>query len=142
MTCNNNSTAKNNNNNIAKNKILLVDNEVDIAYTLSAVLQDNGFEADTFTDPVLALTNYKTNFYNLVILDIKMPVMDGFDLCKKIREMDPQVKICFLTASEMFYEEYRQAVLQLSDKIGQEFFIQKPMKNEDLVRKIKEMINS
>jgi CheY-like chemotaxis protein len=113
-----------NNNNIRnnKNKIFLVDDELDISYTLSTVLQDNGFESDSFTDPILALTNYKTNFYDLVILDIKMPGMDGFELCKKIREMDPKVKICFLTASEMFYEEYREARSQLSGKIGEEFF--------------------
>jgi len=125
-----------------KNKILLVDNEVDIAYTLSSVLQDNGFESDAFTDPVLALTSYKANFYDLIILDIKMPVMDGFELCRKIREIDPKVKICFLTASEMFYEEYREARSKVSDKIGEELFIQKPMKNETLMRKIKEIINS
>ena len=113
-----------NNNNIRnnKNKIFLVDDELDISYTLSTVLQDNGFESDSFTDPILALTNYKTNFYDLVILDIKMPGMDSFELCKKIREMDPKVKICFLTASEMFYEEYREARSQLSGKIGEEFF--------------------
>lgn len=125
-----------------KNKILLVDNEVDIAYTLSSVLEDNGFEADTFTDPVLALSSYKADFYDLIILDIKMPVMDGFELCRKIREIDPKVKICFLTASEMFYEEYREARSKVSDKIGEELFIQKPMKNETLMRKIKEIINS
>jgi CheY-like chemotaxis protein len=135
-------TSNNNNTRNNKNKIFLVDDELDISYTLSAVLQDNGFEADSFTDPVLALTNYKTDFYDLIILDIKMPVMDGFELCKKIREMDPKVKICFLTASEMFYEEYREEIFQLSGKIGEEFFIQKPTKNEDLIRKIKEIINS
>ena len=124
-----------------KNNILLVDNEFDITYTLSSVLEDNGFEVDSTTDPVLALSNYKTNFYDLVILDIKMPVMDGFELCKKIRELDPKVKICFLTASEMFYEEYREARFKLSGKIGEEFFIQKPMKNEDLIRKINEIID-
>ena len=137
MTTSNNNNTRNN-----KNKIFLVDDELDISYTLSAVLQDNGFEADSFTDPVLALTNYKTDFYDLIILDIKMPVMDGFERCKKIREMDPKVKICFLTASEMFYEEYREEIFQLSGKIGEEFFIQKPTKNEDLIRKIKEIINS
>ena len=136
VTSNNNNTRNN------KNKIFLVDDELDISYTLSTVLQDNGFESDSFTDPILALTNYKTNFYDLVILDIKMPGMDGFELCKKIREMDPKVKICFLTASEMFYEEYREARFQLSDKIGEEFFIQKPTKNEELIRKINRIINS
>jgi CheY-like chemotaxis protein len=65
--------SNNNNTRNNKNKIFLVDDELDISYMLSTVLQDNGFESDSFTDPILALTNYKTNFYDLVILDIKMP---------------------------------------------------------------------
>ena len=72
----------------------------------------------------------------MVITDIKMPKMDGFELYNKIREKDPQVKICFLTASELFYEEFRKARFLLSEKIGEEYFIQKPIKTDDLVRKI------
>ena len=62
--------------------------------------------------------------------------MDGFELYKKIKEKDPTVKICFLTASELFYEEFRKARFLLSDKIGEEYFIQKPIKTDDLVKKI------
>ena len=62
--------------------------------------------------------------------------MDGFELYNKIREKDPTVKICFLTASELFYEEFRKARFLLSEKIGEEYFIQKPIKTDDLVQKI------
>ena len=65
-----------------------------------------------------------------------MPKMDGFELYKKIKEKDPTVKICFLTASELFYEEFRKARFLLSDKIGEEYFIQKPIKTDDLIQKI------
>src|SRR5688500_6663798 len=117
-------------------KILLIDDEPDLTYTLEKVLEDNGFAVDTFNDPTLALDDYKANFYDLVILDIKMPKMDGFELYIKIREKDPKVKICFLTASELFYEEFRSTRLKLGEKIGEEYFIQKPIKTDDLIKKI------
>jgi CheY-like chemotaxis protein len=117
-------------------KILLVDNEVDITYALTNALENYGFTIEAFNDPILASNSYKSNFYDLVILDIKMPKMDGFELYNKIREKDPQVKICFLTASELFYEEFRKARFLLSEKIGEEYFIQKPIKTDDLVQKI------
>ena len=117
-------------------KIFLVDNEIDITYALENALENYGFAVDTFNDPILALDNYQTNFYDLVILDIKMPKMDGFELYIKIREKDPKVKICFLTASELFYEEFRNARLKLGEKVGEEYFIQKPIKTEDLIKKI------
>ena len=117
-------------------KIFLVDNEIDITYALENALENYGFAVDTFNDPILALDNYQTNFYDLVILDIKMPKMDGFELYIKLREKDPKVKICFLTASELFYEEFRNARLKLGEKVGEEYFIQKPIKTEDLIKKI------
>jgi len=117
-------------------KILLVDNEVDKTYALTNALENYDFYIESFNDPILALNSYKSNSYDLVILDIKMPNMDGFELYNKIREKDPQVKICFLTASELFYEEFRKARFLLSEKIGEEYFIQKPIKTDDLVQKI------
>ncbi|HYY71904.1 MAG TPA: response regulator [Nitrososphaeraceae archaeon] len=117
-------------------KIFLVDNEIEITYALENALENYGFKVDSFNDPILALNNYKANFYDLVILDIKMPKMDGFELYIKLREKDPKVKICFLTASELFYEEFRNARLKLGEKVGEEYFIQKPIKTEDLIKKI------
>ena len=117
-------------------KIFLVDNEIDITYALENALENYGFKVNSFNDPILALDNYQTNFYDLVILDIKMPKMDGFELYIKLREIDPKIKICFLTASELFYEEFRNARLKLGEKVGEEYFIQKPIKTEDLIKKI------
>jgi CheY-like chemotaxis protein len=69
-----------------------------------------------------------------------MPKMDGFELYIKIREKDPKVKICFLTASELFYEELRNARLKLGEKIGEKYFIQKPIKTNDLLKKLNTLI--
>ena len=59
-------------------KILLIDDESDVTFTIKNILEDNGFKVDTFNDPILALNYYKVNFYDLIILDIKMPKMDEF----------------------------------------------------------------
>jgi DNA-binding response OmpR family regulator len=61
-------------------RILLVDDEPDIIFTIKKILEENGFKVDSFNDPILALNYYKVNFYDLVILDIKLPNMDGFEL--------------------------------------------------------------
>ena len=79
-----------------KKRVLVVDDEKDITLVCTMILKDTGFEVDVFTDPIVALTSFKPNFYDLVILDIKMPHMDGFELYKKIKELDNKVKVCFL----------------------------------------------
>jgi CheY-like chemotaxis protein len=123
-------------------RILLVDDEPDVIYTIKNILEDNGFQVDAFNDPIIALKSYTANLYDLVILDIKMPKMDGFELYTKIREKDPKVKICFLTASEMYYEKFRKARSEFGRIIGEDCFIQKPIKNEDLVKKLTAIMNS
>ena len=123
-------------------KVLLVDNEPDVTYAIRTVLEDNGFEVDSFNDPVLVSETYKSNYYDLVILDIKMPKMDGFQLYDCIRQKDRKTKICFLTASEMFYESLRQARNLLGDVLGEQYFIQKPIKTDELVRRLTDLINS
>jgi CheY-like chemotaxis protein len=122
-------------------KILLVDNEADITYALENGLENYGYSIYSFNDSMLALNSYKSNFYDLVILDIKMPKMDGFELYNKIKERDPEVKICFLTASELFYEEFRKTRYVLGEKLGEEYFIQKPIKTDELVQKMNVLMN-
>jgi DNA-binding response OmpR family regulator len=122
-------------------KILVIDDEPDVTYTIKNVLEDNGFEVDTFTDSILALENYKVNFYDLVILDILMPKMDGYELYLKIREQDSKVKICFLTAITTFNEDFRTIRMKLGKTINEDYFIQKPIKTEDLVKKLTSLMN-
>jgi DNA-binding response OmpR family regulator len=72
------------------------------------VLEDAGYECIPYTDPVKALQEFRIDYYDLILPDIKMPVLNGFELCKKIREVDKTVHIIFITASEAYYEQFRR----------------------------------
>jgi DNA-binding response OmpR family regulator len=72
---------------------------------LKMALERAGFTIDIFNDPVLALQSFKPNVYDLVILDIMMPKMNGFELYNQLKKTDPGVKVCFLTASSETYRE-------------------------------------
>ena len=122
-------------------KILLIDDEPDVTYTIKSILEEHEFKVYTFTDSILALDNYKVNFYDLIILDILMPKMDGYELYTKLREKDSPVKICFLTAITTFNEDFRRIRMTLGKKINEDYFIQKPIKTEELVKKITSIIN-
>ena len=82
------------------NRILLVDNAPDIALAFKIGLEDNGFVVDAFNDPQIASANFKDGLYDLLLLDIKMPKMTGFEFYQQMKEMDKKVKVCFITASE------------------------------------------
>ena len=120
-------------------KILAVDDEADLTMLCSLALEYHGFKVDTFNDPQEALSNFKPDYYDLVILDIKMPKMDGFQLYDEIKKKDPQAKICFLTASELYYEEFRKKEYHALDK---NLFIRKPIDNEELVKDVNGIISS
>jgi CheY-like chemotaxis protein len=111
-----------------KKRILLVDDEPDICMVYQIVLQDAGYECIPYTNSVKALKEFRPNYYDLILLDIKMPVLNGFELCKKIREIDKIVHIIFITASEAYYEKFRR------QQLGKINYIQKPIGNEELVR--------
>jgi DNA-binding response OmpR family regulator len=121
-------------------RILIIDDEEDIADILRMTLEYNGFNTDTYTDPVLAYRNFRAGQYDLVILDIKMPEVDGFNLYQKIRRTDGKVKMIFLTASEYYYEQFRKE--SGFDEFNQELFLRKPIETEDLVQAIKKLLES
>jgi DNA-binding response OmpR family regulator len=118
----------------------LIDDEPDIIYSIKRVLEINEFLVDSYTDPTLALSNFKPGLYDLLLLDIKMPKMNGFDLYQKMKEIDSNVKISFLTASELFYEEYRR--LDAYPRLDKAYFIQKPCRSEDLIHQVNEILRS
>ena len=118
----------------------MVDNEVDITFALENALESYEFKVDTFNDPITALKSYKTDHYDLVILDIKMPKMDGFELYTKIKELDPNVKICFLTAIATLNEGFIKLQSEFDRIINEGYFIQKRIKTDDLLEKLKKLI--
>jgi DNA-binding response OmpR family regulator len=118
------------------NLILVVDDEPDANMTLRTLLEENGFETNGYTDPVLALQNFSPGKYDLLLLDIKMPNIGGFELFQKMREIDKDVKVCFVTASELFYEEFRE-----DRQIDEKYFILKPMKNEEMMKRINNILH-
>jgi DNA-binding response OmpR family regulator len=118
-------------------KVLLVDDEPDVNITLKITLEENGFKVDSFTDPLLALENFKgeaAGMYGMIILDIKMPNMNGFELYRQIRKIDDKVKACFLTAGEMDYDE--QFRKELFPALDNKCYIQKPIETEMLIRRL------
>jgi DNA-binding response OmpR family regulator len=123
----------------SRKKILVVDDEPDITFTLLAILQKGGYEVSPFNDPLLALQSFKPRYYDLVILDIKMPTMNGFELYQKLKEKDDHVKVCFLTAVSEFrgYEQYKK---DLSPKPHERYFVAKPVSEDDLIRRVNEML--
>ena len=120
-------------------RILVVDDEPDLTKLCRLALEYHGFKVDTFNDPQEALSNYKLSYYDLVILDIKMPKMDGFQLYDEIKKKDQKAKVCFLTESELYYEEFRKKEYHALDK---NLFIRKPIDNEELVKDVNRITSS
>ena len=118
-------------------RILVVDDEPDLTQVSRLALEYHGFKVDSFNDPYLALSKYTPGLYDLVILDIKMPNMDGFELYQEMKKIDTSANVCFLTASEQYYEEFRKKEYYALDR---NMFIRKPIENEKLVEEINKMI--
>jgi DNA-binding response OmpR family regulator len=126
-----------------KNRILIVDDEDDINLLFKMVLEDNGFKVDTFNDPLTALQNFTAGAYDLLLLDILMPNMNGFELYQEIRMIDYKVKICFLTAGRIDHDEFRKKVDSISSIENDDIencFISKPMENEELIKRVNEQL--
>ncbi|MFY9869524.1 MAG: response regulator [Candidatus Nitrosopolaris sp.] len=145
-------------------KILIVDDEPDITFTFRTVLEVSGFkEIDVYNEPLLALRNFKSCVYSLLITDIAMPRMDGFELYKRIKKLDAKIKVVFVTASEVKYEALREllpadlvdisneeeedkaAILQGSRKEEDKdriHFIRKPVEIKEFIQRVTKELNA
>lgn len=115
-------------------KILVVDDESDVTYTLQKMIEKDGYDVQTYNDPRLALKSFKQGLFDLVLLDIRMPHMDGFKMFEQIRKKDDKVKVCFMTAFEVYRDQFGQ--LPSSDI---QHFIEKPVELIELRRILQDL---
>jgi CheY-like chemotaxis protein len=119
-------------------RILIVDDEQDVARLFGISLERNDFVVDVFNDPLSALSNYKAGTYGLLLLDIRMPHMNGFELYQKIKDMDNKVKVCFITAYEESLSEFKGLFSSLEEV---DCLIRKPIEVQKLVEIVKSKLN-
>ncbi|MGH9910874.1 MAG: response regulator [Nitrososphaeraceae archaeon] len=115
-------------------RILVVDDNSDIVFTLRIGLEsDLTIQVYSYDNPVTALLEFKPNFYNLLLIDVNMPLMDGFQLAQKLLQKDLNVRVCFMTSGEINMDAARE--VHPLKSIG--CFIKKPITTEQLLRRIR-----
>src|SRR5215467_13773149 len=121
-------------------RILIVDDNVDITTTFKIAIEDSNNDVDfnkrinvcTSNDPVVALSEFKPNFYDLLLLDINMPHMNGFQLCEKMLAIDINVRVCFMSSGKI----NREALRDIYPAISVGCFIRKPIAIDILIKRI------
>ena len=120
-----------------RKKILIVDDEPDVTFTIKTILTSNGYQVDAFEDAEEALNQFAEEMYFLAFLDIKMPKMNGFDLYKKMLQIDKDIKVCFLTALGEFDEYYQHYKKEdLAPVWGLRHIVRKPIDNSKLLEEV------
>ena len=119
----------------SKAKILIIDDDKDITNLFSIFLEYNGYSVDAYTNPIEAFNNFRKNSHDLIILDLKMPMMDGMTLYHKIKEIDDKVIICFTTADINYIEELRKGIIDI-----EKIVLYKPVLLKDLKNKIDSLL--
>jgi DNA-binding response OmpR family regulator len=122
-----------------KYRVMIVDDEQDITAIFKIGLEKNQFIVTTFNDPLEALSKFRPQLYDLLILDIRMPGMNGFQLYKRIRDLDDKVKVCFLTAFEESRGEFRNSFPFLEEV---NCYLKKPITVQDLIKRLALVANS
>ena len=134
-----------------KKRILIVDDEPDITFTFKKILEENGFneQVDTYSEPLLALQNFRPGVYGLLIIDVAMPTIDGFRLYQGIKQIDNKPKVLFASAFYVHYDVLRgyfpiednnnEIAEILGDTGGR--FIKKPVESETLIRRVRSELN-
>lgn len=118
-------------------RVLLVDDESEVNVSLREVLEQKRFKVDSFESPLHALESFKPHFYDLATLDIKLSEMNGFLFYREIKKLDKNLKICFLTAGEMYYGVYSD----IFSSLPASYFMRKPLNNVELITHINQIIN-
>lgn len=109
-------------------RILIVDDDANILRSFESYLKEEGFYVDSFINPKEAMNKFKPGFYDLMLVDIRMPIMNGFELSRIIRDTDKSIKICFLTDFETYYQSLKQQF-----NLDLDCFIRKPIGKVELI---------
>jgi DNA-binding response OmpR family regulator len=126
-------------------RILIVDDDPDITFTFKKAFDEANrisgnkisFHVNTCNDPLVALSEFKSDFYDLLLVDINMPKMNGFDFCAKVLEIDINPRVCFMSSGLINQEALREQYPSLSFGC----FIRKPVTIENLVKRVKAELN-
>jgi signal transduction histidine kinase/ActR/RegA family two-component response regulator len=118
-------------------RIFLVDDDYDHTITFKVGLELAGFEVDAYNDSAIALSKFKPDYYDLLLIDIKMPKIDGFELYEKIRKIDNKVRIWFITAYETYHKVLEKVSSKSQEEMSLDRLIQKPIEIDKLVEQIK-----
>ncbi len=121
------------------NRILIVDDEIDIALAFKIGLEDHGFIVYVFNDAEEALINFRKGIYDLLLLDIKMPKLNGIEFYLKMKEIDDKVKVCFITASETYY--YENLIKKIFNLLSTRTLLRKPIKLKELINALNKELN-
>lgn len=118
-----------------RKRILVVDDNSDIAFTLRIGLEngDSSMQVYSYDNPAKALVDFKPNFYDLLLVDVNMPLINGFELCQKLLQKDINIKVCFMTSGEINMEAVRE--VHPLKSIG--CFIRKPITTDMLIGRIR-----
>jgi DNA-binding response OmpR family regulator len=124
---------------VKKYRVLIVDDEEDITAIFKIGLQRSEFIVTTYNDPRKALSHFRPGMYDLLILDVRMPGMNGFELYQKMKDMDEKVKVCFLTAFEEYRTDFKKSFPALNEV---KCYIKKPITVSDLISRLMDLANS
>lgn len=110
---------------------MIIDDDEDITNLFTTFLQYSGYNIDAYTDSIEAFHNFRQNSHDLIILDLKMPQMDGIKLYKKMKEIDDKIIICFTTAYTNYIQELLENIIDI-----ERIILYKPVLLKDLKNKI------
>ncbi|HZL24524.1 MAG TPA: response regulator [Nitrososphaeraceae archaeon] len=120
---------------IKNKRIMIIDDDVDITNLFSIFLEYNGYSVDAYTNPMEAINNFRKNSHDLIILDLKMPNMDGMTLYNKVKEIDSNVMICFTTADLNYIKQLQKGIIDI-----EKIVLDKPVLLKDLKNKIDSLL--
>jgi DNA-binding response OmpR family regulator len=114
---------------------LIIDDNKDITNLFSIFLESNGYIVNAYTNPVEAFNNFSKNSHDLIVLDLKMPIMDGMTLYHKVKEIDDKVIICFTTADKNYIQQLQKGIIDI-----EKIVLYKPVLLKDLKKKIESLL--